>query len=351
MALKGYFGTPGSGKTYEVVENVILGALKQGRRVVTNVAGLDYDLMVEYLLANNDIAEGRLGTIHKIQLTEDMGGKLAIIEGEGEGATLSEVSIVRGGDVVVLDEIWRIWEDGKSLHENDKKFLRMHRHLLHPETHVSCDVVLISQSYADVHRQVRRLIEERYEMTKHIALGFSNRYRVNVYSKGARRPHVQYQKKYDPKIFALYKSHSMGSASGKELSVDKRGNIFRGSFFKFLLPGIFGLGLLGALMLWKYFHPKDKTDTVAKVGQKATQPGLPNAPGAPGKPGAPGQLPAVPAKPAELSFNEKLSAARVSGYVSAGGDAIVYVDVGGRGLMQIVVGPEAVIMGQYVQFE
>lgn len=37
MSLNGYFGKPGSGKSYSVVEYVVLPALKKGRHVVTNI--------------------------------------------------------------------------------------------------------------------------------------------------------------------------------------------------------------------------------------------------------------------------------------------------------------------------
>ena len=41
MAISAYVGVPGSGKSYEVVKSVILPAIATGRRVVSNVYGLD----------------------------------------------------------------------------------------------------------------------------------------------------------------------------------------------------------------------------------------------------------------------------------------------------------------------
>ena len=49
MAIKAYTGIMGSGKTYEVVSEVIRTALAQGRRVVSNIAGLNYEAFVDLL--------------------------------------------------------------------------------------------------------------------------------------------------------------------------------------------------------------------------------------------------------------------------------------------------------------
>ncbi|SUX73736.1 Zonula occludens toxin [Citrobacter freundii] len=40
MAISAYIGIPGSGKSYEAVCNVIIPAFTSGRRVVTNIYGL-----------------------------------------------------------------------------------------------------------------------------------------------------------------------------------------------------------------------------------------------------------------------------------------------------------------------
>jgi len=50
MAISVYSGVMGSGKTYEAVLNGILPAIKAGRRVVTNIAGVSSEKVREYLL-------------------------------------------------------------------------------------------------------------------------------------------------------------------------------------------------------------------------------------------------------------------------------------------------------------
>jgi zona occludens toxin len=45
MPITAYTGLMGSGKSYECVSSVIVPAIKKGRRVVTNVDGIDSDAM------------------------------------------------------------------------------------------------------------------------------------------------------------------------------------------------------------------------------------------------------------------------------------------------------------------
>jgi zona occludens toxin len=62
MSIKAYVGRMGSGKTYEVVSVVILGALRRGRRVITNIAGLDYAACADLLVAEGCDPD-KIGTI------------------------------------------------------------------------------------------------------------------------------------------------------------------------------------------------------------------------------------------------------------------------------------------------
>jgi zona occludens toxin len=344
MALKGYFGSPGSGKTYEVVENVILPAIKQGRRVVTNIAGLDYEAITDYLDSKGSDRE-KLGTIFPILLNDTIAGQFAVIVGDGESAYLDEEkSIIRGGDMLVLDEVWRVWEDGVKLHPDDRRFLRMHRHLANKETHVTCDVALISQTFTDVHRQVRSLIEERYEMQKHLALGMRNRYRVSIYTKGARVPHQTLQKKYQSEIHELYKSHSMGKEAGKEVEVDGRGNVFKGALFTVFLPLAFVACVAGIFGVRHFFSGDSyKKKEEAKNAEIKPATGVAVVGTTPNS--------KIESKESGATNIEDISESRVVGYASNGTESIVFIDVGGKGLMQRVADSKAIIAGQYVQIE
>lgn len=65
MSITVYTGLLGSGKSYEAVKNVILPALLLGRRVVTNIAGLNQELCYEYLVKQGH-DRSKFGTVQVV---------------------------------------------------------------------------------------------------------------------------------------------------------------------------------------------------------------------------------------------------------------------------------------------
>lgn len=264
MSIKAYVGRMGSGKTYEVVTVVILGALARGRRVVSNIAGLDYQAMADLLVSEGVQADqvGQLVQIEHAKVLEPNFWRTDKDAGQGVE------SFVQPGDLLALDEIWRFWEGfaDKKMPDRVMNFFRMHRHFTHAETGLACDVALITQDVMDISRRVRAVIEETYYMEKLTAIGSTKRYRIDIHQGGktSRRPLRSIQRSYDPKYFGLYKSHSQaeeGSAGPREENIDQRGNILRGALFRVILP--FGLVVVvgASWFLWKFFHPAE-TKTV-----------------------------------------------------------------------------------------
>lgn len=292
MSIKAYVGRMGSGKTYEVVSVVILGALRRGRRVVTNIAGIDYQAMIDLLIAEG-IDPDRIGRIVQVphervatadfwlteQGNEDAKAKMAAGEGEPEAQGILP------GDLVALDEIWRFWSgfatrdaEGSKRPQEVMNFMRMHRHFTHPESGIACDLALITQDVMDISRQVRAVIEETYLMTKHTAVGRSNRYRVDVCQGGqSRRVLRSLQRAYEEKYFALYKSHSgrkEGEAGPREENIDQRGNILSGALFKFILPIGALVAVFAVWTVYKFLNPAPKAqvavaDKPASIGAAA----------------------------------------------------------------------------------
>lgn len=231
MTITCYTGLMGSGKTYEVVSHVILEALKKGRRIVTNIDGLDFDQIKEHFIKvkfDNDI-----GSIHKIKNEE--------VEKQNFFPEENDVdSIVKFGDLVILDEAWNFYPTDKKISDSHRRFHREHRHMNHIETGVCCDLVLIVQDISDLHRMVKCVVEVTYRTFKLKSLGFSSRYRLDVYEgyKLTRASHTNRMiRKYDKEIFPLYKSYSAGA--GAELETDKRRLIFTGR--KFVVWVVFAL--------------------------------------------------------------------------------------------------------------
>jgi zona occludens toxin len=60
--------------------------------------------------------------------------------------------------------------------------LAEHRHFVHPETGVTCDLVVANQSITNLPRFIRDRIEITFKMTKLKMLGLNSSYRVEIYS-------------------------------------------------------------------------------------------------------------------------------------------------------------------------
>lgn len=291
MAMSAYTGVQGSGKSYEVVSSVVVGAVAAGRRVVTNVAGLKADLISEYVENNFSVPKNKQGVIyqitnddvtkdhffplesgekHKVKVYYDKEGNP--VENPVNAVRSDDVltdSIVQGGDVIIIDECWRWYATGEKLRPDHMMFFRMHRHFLHPVTNVSCDIVFVVQDIGDLQRKVRATIEKTFYMKKHKDLGFENRYVVNVYSGNSIKQTAlteSIQKEYKPEIFALYSSYSQGKgASGKEVAADKRGNLLNRKLFKYAIP-IAVIWMIGAgVFMWRFFHPEPKANPAVKT--------------------------------------------------------------------------------------
>lgn len=308
MAIKAYLGRMGSGKTYEVVSVVILAAVARGRRVVTNIAGLNIQAMVELLVSEGHDA-AKLGTVVVVSHLEVLQPNFWRTDKDGE---LGIEATIQPGDLVALDEIWRFWEGfaARNMPERVMNFFRMHRHFTHPETGVACDVALITQDIGDIARRVRAVIEECYRMEKLTAVGAAKRYRVDVFQGGkiVRKPLRSIQRSYDPKFFPLYKSHSQakeGGAGPVEENIDGRGNLLKGVLFKIILPLSIPVFIFAVWSVWSFLHPKDPKATASPA--KGSEPAKP---GEQAKSGA-----TVPAPAPKLEMADSW---RVVGYYTVG---------------------------------
>lgn len=117
-----------------------------------------------------------------------------------------EGSFCQFGDLIVIDEAWRIFGSDKDMTAEKKSFIAEHRHFTHPETGISCDLVIVNQSLSNIARFLKDKIETTYRMRKLKALGLNNHYCIDVYSghKIYKSNLVtSYRNKYNPDIFEL----------------------------------------------------------------------------------------------------------------------------------------------------
>jgi zona occludens toxin len=235
MPINAYTGLMGSGKSFECVSSVIIPAVAKGRRVVTNVDGIDSDAIRAYVHEKQGIALDRLGEVVHCS-NDDVFNPEFLPHGK-------EVdTFCQPGDLICIDEAWRFWGTDSKIVTEHRIFFREHRHYVHPETKVSCDLVLMVQDISDLHRILKTVVELSFRTTKIKSLGLNKIYRVEMWEgwKQTSKARVAVQnKKYDPAIFPLYSSYTGGK--GKELAVDDRQNILKNPklwlFAAFLLVG------------------------------------------------------------------------------------------------------------------
>lgn len=247
MAISAYIGIPGSGKSYEAVCNVIIPAFTSGRRVVTNIYGLQKDKITErYPDATGEIIVVDNDDVLKADFFPFKGG---------------EGSFCQFGDLIVIDEAWRIFGSDKDMTAEKKSFIAEHRHFTHPETGISCDLVIVNQSLSNIARFLKDKIETTYRMRKLKALGLNNHYCIDVYSghKIYKSNLVtSYRNKYNPDIFELYKSYE--GNNGNEKQTDKRQSIWNSGKVRFFLV-LFPLMFIGSgWLIYSFFSTFGRSD-------------------------------------------------------------------------------------------
>lgn len=256
MALNCYTGLMGSGKSYEVISTVLINALAKGRRVVCNIDGLDYEAIVAYIRLHFPDA-GEIGEL--VHVTNDDVMKPGFFPTDKTVA--DGKSIVRPGDLVIIDECWRFWGTGEKITAEHREFFRMHRHYVCEENGHACDIVMMIQDMGSLNRGVRDVVEMSTKTVKLKALGFHKKYRIEVYETGKMNKSTQldyFVKNYKPEIFPLYSSYKGGK--GKELVVDDRQNVLKNKKWYFIFGFIAAVAILvfAVRTIYHYLHPVDK---------------------------------------------------------------------------------------------
>ena len=260
MAIHAYVGKPGHGKSYGVVEHVIIPSLKQDRHVVTNIPLSIDDLLSTY------------------------GGNITQLPDNWfELDDLSE--IIPSGCVAIIDECWRRWPAGKNVNQanlSDKSLLAEHRHRVDDKNN-SMRVVLVTQDLAQISSWVRLLIETTYRIRKITKKTF----KVDIYN-GAVTGDAPSKTKlirttagtFKTSVYSFYKSatQSNSGAVGDESSADGRSSILR-SFGLWAALGCFIFCIVLGVYFVKRFFNTDQPGV--KHAATASAPKQPIAPAGP----------------------------------------------------------------------
>ena len=323
MPITVYHGLMRSGKSYEVVAEVILAAIASGRRVVTNVDGISNDRIRDYVAKKKSIPVDQLGIVFHVS-NEDV-FKPDFFPYYDDVKHAHTDTIVQPGDLVCIDEAWRFWgATDCKLHKNHKSFFLEHGHFTHPVTGVACDLVLMIQDMNTLHRFVKHVVAFNFRTHKKVSFGLGNTYSVTMYegykqTSGARIG--EWVRRYRKEIFPLYSSFK-GGADGKTVNVDKRQNIFANPklwamVLLFTIGGVYSLR-----NIWRFFHPVDAEKPTKTVGAKVS--GISSSASA-GTSGTPQAMP----KPILSSFSDTW---RIAGAFAANGESFIVLTNGAGAL-------------------
>lgn len=211
MSLNIIVGRPGSGKSYEAVAFHVIPAIKEGRRVVTNLP-LNLDHFVNVF--GPEVLE--LIEIVKDGFSKDNGVIKAF--SDAEHFTREEWKNEAGqGPLFLIDECHfqypRTARDKKSSDDllSCLEYFSMHRHYGH-------DILFMTQSLGKLHKDLRDMIQVQYLVSKHSAAGSDKTYTRKVLDGAGARPTCLSEgvRRYDKTFFPFYKSHTQSDTSVNE---------------------------------------------------------------------------------------------------------------------------------------
>lgn len=200
--INGLSGRPGAGKTYEAVVSHILPALKQGRKVVINIP-LNVEWFVGVLGENvRDLIVLVDGGFHNY-------GKKRYFSAANDFLQYDTWrNAANQGVYFFVDEAHLAMPQG-STNQELKEYMSMHRHYGH-------DIMLITQNFRKVDRDIKDMVQNCYYCTKLSFLGRDEKYVVKVADGVSRNIITTHEREYDAKFFPAYQSHTKSSGSVTE---------------------------------------------------------------------------------------------------------------------------------------
>ena len=308
MPVNVYGGGTGSGKSYQVVSQIIVPQLAKGRRIMTTIRGVKYERICEYLAETEGLLPDQLGKLEVIPGAAVRRDDFFPVYDEATEQFDDRDSIVKLGTLVIIDEALRYFGSGEKMTPRVRQYFNEHRHAVDPATSQSSDLVLMTPDPMQLHRLVRGLTDFTFMCRKHREIEGVGSYVVAMFQgKTLRNPMRTDIKTYDPLFFEFYESYA-GGAGGQESNVDDRQVVFtkKKLILSLLVLGAVFLG--GYKVVMGFFH-KNAPPTAAAPGQAA----------------APSPVAPAQSKPA---FSQCF---RVIGYVDTNGARYAYLqEDGGR---------------------
>lgn len=223
--INGLEGIPGSGKSYEASAAQVLAALKEGRKVITNLP-----LVVEQYAAIDPSYRGLLelrfqaapvrGTWDATRVDPETGAGEAFQSFDDGHVEPSPPGSRPFGTVWCYYSTWRHPATGRGpLFVIDECHVQMPRlgtdkaviEWYKLSRHFGCDVLLVTQRFRQMCQDIAELMAMVIKVRKADVLGKSDSYIRKVHA-GYRGAVIQESiRKYEPAFFKLYKSHTQGN--------------------------------------------------------------------------------------------------------------------------------------------
>lgn len=192
MAIYLYYGKIGDGKTYHVLANEVVPAARKGRKIYTNLDGLNVRRLAQYVDREVDVVQW--------EKVEDIRAAFNLDQDDKEGLSLK----VDRGALLIVDEAQMIF-DSRQWKDTGPGVLRLceyHRHF-------GLDIVFITQSPGRLDKSLCRLANESLHVKNLRFLGsmFGKRYVINVrQTPWDRETMATVSGHFKSEIFALYRS-------------------------------------------------------------------------------------------------------------------------------------------------
>lgn len=243
-------GLPGAGKSYEACLFHILPQLKEGRRVLTNIEGINHEKFSQLTGIPLSIVKEKLTCIDHADCRDDE---------QKYNLQKKDILELSGKDtLVVIDEIQDMFPSERhKLSVEWSKYIGSHRH-------DGLDIILMGQSFSDVHAFWRRRVQRKIVFTKQTAIGRDNNYKWEAFEATTAEKFKKITsgtRQYDKQYFGLYDSHTVGTKN-TDVYKDKRVVIWNTPGFKYGIPALLVALFYAGSYLHDFFTPKTSVKQV-----------------------------------------------------------------------------------------
>lgn len=257
--IHGISGKTGGGKSYEAVARHIIPVItKQKRKVVTNLP-----LQVEHFCAVygeycRDLIEVVDGQFHNYAGERPFSKADHYLQYE-------DWQNENGQRVYFfIDECHLALPQG-STEKEVKEFYSMHRHY-------GFDIMLITQNFRKVDRDIRDLVGNHYRAIKKSMMGQDDKYILKVHDGASNTNQsvvATHEREYEPKYFKFYQSHTKSDTSIKEASP----NDIKKWYDNWFIKGAVVMLLFGIYMVYTAFQQQvEKDEKLEQIKNKSNTP-------------------------------------------------------------------------------